>query len=66
MPESASLPEFSRRRLLLSGLVALPAATVLAATTGRPGTASAARTQAPRPAWPTADRAADASPFYFC
>jgi len=62
MPGSASLPEFSRRRLLLSGLVAIPAATVLAATAARPG----ASTQAPRPAWPAADSAPDASRAYFC
>jgi hypothetical protein len=66
MPESPSLPEFSRRRLLLSGLIAIPAATVLAATASRPGTAPAASTQAPRPAWPAADSAADASRVYFC
>ncbi len=66
MPESVSLPEFSRRRLLLSGLVAIPAATVLAATPARPGIALAASTQAPRPAWPAADSAADASRAYFC
>ena len=47
-------PEFSRRRLLLSGLAAIPAATVLAATAARPGTALAASTRAPRPAWPAA------------
>jgi uncharacterized membrane protein HdeD (DUF308 family) len=66
MPESPSLPEFSRRRLLLSGLVAVPATTVLAATATRPGAAHAASTQAPRPAWPAADSAADASRVYFC
>jgi hypothetical protein len=66
MPESASLPDFSRRRLLLSGLVAIPAAAVLAATAARPGTALAATTQAPRPAWPTADSAPGASRAYFC
>ena len=66
MPESPSLPEFSRRRLLLSGLVAIPAAAVLAATATRPGAAHAASTQAPRPAWPAADSAADASRVYFC
>ena len=66
MPESASRPEFSRRRLLLSGLVAIPAATVLGATAARPGTALAASTQAPRPAWPAADSAPDASRAYFC
>jgi hypothetical protein len=66
MPESPSLPELSRRRLLLSGLAAIPAAAVLAATAARPGTAPAARTQAPRPAWPAADGAADASRAYFC
>ena len=66
MPESPSLPEFSRRRLLLSGLAAIPAATVLAATAPRPGTAPTASTQAPRPAWPPADSAADASRVYFC
>ena len=66
MPGSASLPEFSRRRLLLSGLVAIPAATVLAATAARPGAALAASTQAPRPAWPAADSAPDASCAYFC
>ena len=66
MPESASLPEFSRRRLLLSGLVAIPAATVLAATAARPSTALAASTQAPRPAWPAVDSAPDASRAYFC
>ena len=66
MPESASLPEFSRRRLLLSGLVAIPAATVLAATAARPSTALAASTQAPRPAWPAAGSALDASRAYFC
>jgi hypothetical protein len=65
MPES-SLSEFSRRRLLLSGLVAIPAATALAATAARPGTAPAASTPAPRPAWPAADSTADASPAYFC
>ncbi len=31
MPEPVSLPELSRRRLLLTGLAAIPAATVLAA-----------------------------------
>jgi len=66
MPESASLPEFSRRRLLLSGLVAIPAATVLAATAARPVTALAVSTQAPRSAWPAADSAPDASRAYFC
>jgi hypothetical protein len=67
MPESASLPEFSRRRLLLSGLVAIPAATVLAAAAAaRPGTALAASTRAPRPAWPAADSAPDATRAYFC
>jgi hypothetical protein len=66
MPESPSLPELSRRRLLLSGLVAIPAATVLAATTSRPGTVPAASTRAPRPAWPAADSAPDASRAYFC
>jgi hypothetical protein len=66
MPESASLPEFSRRRLLLSGLVAIPAATALAATAARPGTAAAASTQAPRPPWPAPDSAPDASRAYFC
>ena len=66
MPESASLREFSRRRLLLSGLVAIPAATVLAATAARPGTALAASTQAQRPAWPAAGSAPDASRAYFC
>ena len=66
MPESASLLEFSRRRLLLTGLVAIPAATVLAATAARPGTALAASTQGPSPAWPAADSAPDASRSYFC
>jgi hypothetical protein len=66
MPESAHLPEFSRRRLLLSGLVAVPAATVLAATAGRPGPALAASAQAPRPSWPGAGSAPDASRAYFC
>ena len=66
MPESAPLPEFSRRRLLLSGLVAIPAATVLAASAARPSTALAASTQAPRPAWPAAVSAPDAGPAYFC
>jgi hypothetical protein len=66
MPESPSLPEFSRRRLLLSGLVAIPAATVLAAATSRPGTGPAASPQAPRPAWPAADSATDAGRAYFC
>ena len=66
MPESASLREFSRRRQLLSGLVAIPAATVLTATAARPGTALAASTPAPRPAWPAADSAPDASRAYFC
>jgi hypothetical protein len=66
MPESASLAEFSRRRLLFSGLVAIPAATVLAATAGRLGTALAASTQALRPAWPAADSVPDASRAYFC
>jgi hypothetical protein len=65
MPQSASLPEFSRRRLLLSGLVAIPAATALAAAAPRPGTAPAATAPAPRPAW--ADLAsAGASRAYFC
>jgi len=66
MPESAALPEFSRRRLLLSGLVAISAATVLAETGARPSTALAASTQAPRPAWPAADSTADATRVYFC
>ena len=66
MPESASFPELSRRRLLLSGLVAIPAATVLAATAARPGTALAASTPAPRPAWPAADSRLDASRACFC
>ncbi len=66
MPESASLAELSRRRLLLTGLAAIPAATVLAATAARPGTALAASTRAPRPAWPAADSASDASRAYFC
>ncbi|HZR54020.1 MAG TPA: hypothetical protein VFB06_31525 [Streptosporangiaceae bacterium] len=66
MPESAFLPEFSRRRLLLSGLVAIPAATVLAATAARPGIALAASTRAPRPAWSAADSAPDASCACFC
>jgi hypothetical protein len=66
MPEPASLPEFSRRRLLLSGLAAIPAGTVLAATAARPGTALAAGTRAPRPAWAAAASAPDASRAYFC
>jgi hypothetical protein len=66
MPESASLPELSRRRLLLTGLAAIPAATVLAATAARPGTALAASTRAPRPAWPAADGAPDVNCAYFC
>ena len=66
MPESASLPVLSRRRLLLTGLVVIPAATVLAATAARPGTALAASTQVPRPAWSAADSAPDASRAYFC
>jgi hypothetical protein len=66
MPESAALPEFSRRRLLLSGLVAIPAATVLPAVAARPGTALAASTQAPRPVWPAEDSTADATRAYFC
>src|SRR5690348_1782836 len=41
MPESASRHELSRRRLLLSGAAAIPAAAVLAAT-AHPGTAAAA------------------------
>jgi hypothetical protein len=66
MPESAPRPELSRRRLLLTGLAAIPAATVLAATAARPGTALAAGTQAPRQAWPAADSAPAASRAYFC
>jgi L-ascorbate metabolism protein UlaG (beta-lactamase superfamily) len=41
MPEAASRPELSRRRLLLSGAAAIPAGAVLAAVS-RPGTAAAA------------------------
>jgi len=41
MPESASRPELSRRRLL-SGAAAIPAAAVVAAAVSRPGTAAAA------------------------
>ena len=66
MPESPSLAGFSRRPLLLSGLVAIPAATVLAATATRPGTALAASTQAPRLVWLAPDSAADAIRVYFC
>jgi hypothetical protein len=71
MPESASLPELSRRRLL-SGIAAIPAGAVLAgavlaATTSRPGSGPAAKAPAPHPAWPTADiAAADFSRVYFC
>jgi hypothetical protein len=65
MPESASLPELSRRRLLLSGLVAIPAATVLAATAPRPAATPAASGPAPSPPWP-ALASADASRAYFC
>jgi hypothetical protein len=66
MPESASLPGLSRRRLL-SGIAAIPAGAVLAATTSRPGSGPAAKAPAPHPAWPTADiAAADFSRVYFC
>jgi hypothetical protein len=41
MPEPASRPELSRRRLLLSGAAAIPAGAVLAAVS-RPGAAAAA------------------------
>jgi hypothetical protein len=61
MPESASLPELSRRRLLLSGLVAIPAGTVLAATAPRP----AASGPAPSRPW-AALASADFSRAYFC
>jgi hypothetical protein len=56
MSESASFPAFSRRRLLLSGIVAIPAAAVLARMADR------------RPAWPpAADPAAeDFNGAYFC
>lgn len=66
MPEPASLPGLSRRRLLLTGLAAIPAATVLAATAARPGTALAAGTRAPRPPRPAADSGSDANCAYFC
>jgi hypothetical protein len=62
MPQSASLPELSRRRLLLSGLVAVPAATVLAATASRPAAPSAL---APSPPW-AALASADFSRAFFC
>jgi hypothetical protein len=73
MPESASLPALSRRRLLLSGVAAIPVGAVLAATASRPGAALAARAPAPRPAWPAAagslaadSLAADSSRVWFC
>jgi hypothetical protein len=64
MSESASLPAFSRRRLLLSGIAAIPAAAVIAHT----GTATAARTPDRRPAWPRAadSVAQDSNGAYFC
>ena len=64
MPESAPRTELSRRRLLLSGLAIVPAGAVLAAS--RPGTAPAAVTQPPRPAWPGPDSAAGTGRVYFC
>jgi hypothetical protein len=65
MPESASFPELSRRRLLLSGLVAIPAGTVLAATAPRPAVAPAASGPAPSRPW-AALASADFSRAYFC
>jgi hypothetical protein len=65
MPQSASLPELSRRRLLLSGLVAVPAATVLAATAPRPAAAPASSALAPSPPW-AALASADFSRAFFC
>jgi hypothetical protein len=68
MSEPASLPAFSRRRLLLSGIAAIPAAAVIVGTAPRPGTAPPARTPDRRPAWPlAADSAAqDRNGAYFC
>src|SRR6185437_11519713 len=48
MPESASRPELSRRRLL-SGAAAIPAAAVVVAAASRPGTAAAATAAAAIP-----------------
>ena len=48
MPESASRPELSRRRLL-SGAAAIPTAAVVAAAASRPGTAAAATAAAAMP-----------------
>jgi glyoxylase-like metal-dependent hydrolase (beta-lactamase superfamily II) len=49
MPESASRPELSRRRLL-TGAAAIPAAAAVAAAASRPGTAAAATAGAATPA----------------
>jgi hypothetical protein len=65
MPESASLPALSRRRLMLSGLVAVPAAAVLAATAPRPAAAPATSAPAPSPPW-AALASADFGRAYFC
>ena len=66
MPESASVPDLSRRRLLLSGLAVIPAGAVLAATAPRPGATPLASTPAPRPAWPAPGSAADFSGVHSC
>ena len=68
MSEPASLPAFSRRRLLLSGIAAIPVAAAIARTAPRPGTAPAARTPDRHPAWPRAadSTAQDSNGAYFC
>jgi hypothetical protein len=65
MPESASLPDLSRRRLLLAG-AAIPVGAVLAATASHPGADPRASTAAARPAWPAPGSAADFSRIQFC
>ena len=68
MSEPASVPAFSRRRLLLSGIAVIPAAAVIARTAPRPGAAPSAAVQAPLLAWPLAADSAtrDCSGAYFC
>lgn len=68
MSEPASVPALSRRRLLLSGIAAIPAAAVIARPAPRPGTALAAKTADRHPAWPLAagSAAQDSNGAYFC
>jgi hypothetical protein len=72
MSETASLPEFSRR-LLLSGIAAIPASALFAGAlfagkTPRPGTATAASAPAARSTWPLAagSAAQEFNGVYFC